>query len=278
MKGFFHRPFLPMKSRKILFAIFFTSLFSFLLCPPPSSFALDKPFDHSTWDAFLKKFVNEKGEVDYAGIKKDPKLLNDYLARLAAIDLGDFNFNWPREEKLALWLNAYHAGVISVIVKYYPVKSIQDIPGVWNAASIEVAMKNHTLNDIRAGDLIGVFHDEKIHTVLACGAKSCPKLRNEAYTGQKVDGQLFLATRAFVNDPDRNRIIPGEKKSSFPEFSNGTPKIFSWILERWKKSTNFPRKRPLCFPSSRIIWTIHRRSSIWKTGIIRLNIFPSIGV
>ena len=187
------------------------ALFLSFLFPQPTQ-ALDKPFDHSVWDAFLKKFVNDDGQVDYAGVQKDPKLLNEYLAQLAAIDLGDFTYNWPREEKLAVWMNAYHAGIISIIARHYPVKSIQDIPGVWNAASTPVAMKNHTLNDIRASNLISVYRDEKIHTALACGAKSCPKLRNEAYTGPKVEGQLFLATRDFVNDSGRNKITPGERK------------------------------------------------------------------
>lgn len=198
-----------MKARTPFFFIFF--VFSLFTASLPLH-ALDKPFDHSSWDAFLKKFVNEEGEVDYAGVQKDPTLLNEYLAQIAAVDLGDFNFEWPREEKLALWMNAYHAGVISIIVQHYPVKSIQSIPGVWDAATVPVALKKHSLNDIRASNLLGVFRDEKIHTALACGAKSCPKLRNEAFTGQKVEGQLFLATKAFVNDPERNQIIPGEKK------------------------------------------------------------------
>lgn len=179
---------------------------------PPSAFALEKPYEHSTWDRFLKKFVNEAGELDYQAVKRDPQLLNSYLNQLARIDLRDFRFDWPREEKLALWLNAYHAGVVSAIVKHYPVKSMQSIPGIWDLTFIKVVSKNFSLNDIRNRQLLAVYRDEKIHMALACGAKSCPKFPREAYTGPRVEGQLFLATRAFVNDPDQNRIIPGEKK------------------------------------------------------------------
>lgn len=213
-----------MPSMKVRSLFFLSLLFFSLPIATPPLLALDKPFDHSSWDAFLKKFVNDEGEVDYAGIKKDPVLLNEYLAQIAAIDLGDFNDHWPREEKLALWLNAYHAGVISAIVQHYPVKSIQSIPGVWDAATVPVALKNHSLNDIREGGLLSVFRDEKIHTALACGAKGCPKLKSEAFTGQKVEGQLFLATKAFVNNPERNKIVPGEKKIILS-------RIFKWYAK-----------------------------------------------
>lgn len=201
-KSFFHfRPF-PL----ILSFTFYLLTFSF------SAFALDKPFDHSAWDTFLKRFVNEKGEVDYQGVLKEPELLEDYLKQLAVIDDYDLNYHWPREEKMALWINAYHAGVVKVLSEHYPVKSIQNIPSVWDTDAVQVAGKKFGLNTIRVKNLMSKFRDEKIHTALACGARGCPRLRRDAYTGPRIEGQLFLAAREFVNDAEFNQMIPGEKK------------------------------------------------------------------
>ncbi len=169
--------------------------------------------------------MNEKGEVNYQAVQKDPQLLNSYLKQVKrVVDL----VLWPREERLAFWINAYHAGVIHAIVQHYPIQSIQDIPGVWDSGDVvQVGFRGNTLNAIRFQQLIGAFRDEKIQTALACGAKSCPPLPREAYTGPQVEGQLFLAAQRFVNDPDRNKIIPGQKNI---ELSS----LFKWYATNFK--------------------------------------------
>ena len=192
--------------------------FTFLLCAP--AFALDKPFDHSTWDQFLKRFVNEDGEVDYRGVKQEPELLEQYLHRLASMDPADFP-EWPREEKIAVFLNAYHAAIVSVICRHYPVSSIQAIAGVWDVDTVRLADTPFSLNNIRIRELMGKYHDEKMHAALACGARGCPKLSRDAFTGPRVEGQLFLAARSFVNDMKFTRIVPGEKRI-------GLSRIYKW--------------------------------------------------
>ncbi len=182
----------------------------FLFLTPPAS-ALEKPFDHSAWDQFLKAYVNDKGQLNFQMAKKDPRLLTEYLQQLGAIPLEQFDASWPREERLAVWLNAYHAGVVRVILDHYPVRSIHDIPGVWDLPLVRIGKQSFSLNGIRSIQLIEIFRDEKIHVALACGARSCPRFRREAYTGPRAEGQLFLATREFVNAPEYNQITPGEK-------------------------------------------------------------------
>ncbi|MEI8378394.1 MAG: hypothetical protein WCF95_07650, partial [bacterium] len=98
-----------------------------LLCAFSSGLHAATALDSSAWDAFLKKNVNDKGEVDYQSIAKDPKDLNDCLERLMAVS-GSEMAAWPREETLAFWLNAYHAVLIRLVVENYPVSSVQKIP------------------------------------------------------------------------------------------------------------------------------------------------------
>ena len=194
--------------RSFYFLIFALSFFSFRSAP---ALALDQPFDHSAWDQFLKQFVNDKGEVNYQAAQKNPALLDDYLKQLSKINFREFFTNWPREEKLAVWLNAYHAGITQIILEHYPIKSINDIPGVWDLPIVKIGGQTFSLNQIRSRELIKVFRDEKIHFALSCAAESCPQLRREAFTGPRMEGQLFLAAREFVNNSQYNQITPGKK-------------------------------------------------------------------
>ncbi|MBI3307168.1 MAG: DUF547 domain-containing protein [Candidatus Omnitrophica bacterium] len=200
---------------------FVCALWFFFFSILPYGYCLDKSFDHSTWDQFLKKFVNENGDVDYSAVKADPALLNEYFRQLEDIDGEDFKANWPREERMAIFLNAYNAGIIRAITRVYPVPSVQSVPGVWENYDIKIAGHAFSLNNILVDGLIRTFRDEKIHLVLSAGAKSSPRLRAEAFTGPKVEGQLFVAVKEFVNNPKMNQITPGEKKIRISE-------LFKW--------------------------------------------------
>lgn len=203
--------------RIFLFFIFLVSVQSF------SVFAFEG-FDHSLWDSFLKEYVNENGDVDYRRVKENREILDDYLALLSTASLREVTHDWPREESLAFWLNAYNAAVIKAIVDHYPVKSIQEIPSVWSMTEVlHVGENAFSLNDIRATELLGVYHDEKIHLVLSCGAESCPKLKRKAFTGPEVEGMLFFTTREFVNNDECVDIVPGRKDIKIS-------KIFKWYM------------------------------------------------
>jgi len=201
-------------------------LFIFLFSGAVSVFALDKPFDHSIWERFLQTYVSADGEVDYLRVQKEPDLLNRYIQSIQDIEKNDFP-SWPREEKLALYLNLYHAAVISQIVRHYPVKTIQEIPGVWDLPAVKLGGNIFSLNHLRDNELIGQFRDEKIDAALFFGAKGAPRIRQEAFTGPKVEGQLYLAAREFVNDETRNPIQPGKKHLQIS-------RIFKWYAPNFK--------------------------------------------
>ncbi len=194
------------------------------------------PFDHSEWDQFLKKFVNEKGEVNYRAVKEDPELLNTYLEKIKSFPSSAF-LNWPREERIALLINVYNAGIIKAIVDHYPVKSVMNLPGGWEQAQVQIGssfarnrdaweQSSHvySLNQIEHGLLRRAFRDEKILFALSQGAKGSPPLSRDAFIGPKLEGQLYLVTRRFVNDSSRNHIEPGQKKIV-------VARVFQWCSE-----------------------------------------------
>ncbi|HTL47483.1 MAG TPA: DUF547 domain-containing protein [Verrucomicrobiae bacterium] len=198
-----------------------------LISPAASADRLTKPFDHSAWDELLKKFVSPEGSVNYEGIKADPTLLNTYLNSVAALNSKEFTEFWPREEKLALILNLYHAAIMKHVIEHYPIKSLQDIPGVWDIPVVHLGKFRLSINQLRDTYLIQTFRDEKIEAALSCGAKSCPRLQREAFTGPRVEGQLYLAARNFVNDSSLNIVVPGKKEIKLS-------RIFKWYAGNFR--------------------------------------------
>jgi hypothetical protein len=200
-------------------------LFSFFLLLSISLQALaappEKPYDHSTWDQFLKKYVNEEGDINYTAVKQDPALLNQYLDQLRQLPWYTLR-EWPREELMALWINAYHAGLVKNVLKYYPIKNVHEAPGFWEEDVLNVGQRFFSLNEVRTYYLLGAYRDSKIHTYLSYAAKSGPVLSRDALTGPTVEGKLFQAARRFANDSIRNQIKPGEKNIRIS-------KIFEWF-------------------------------------------------
>ncbi len=175
-----------------------------------------EPVSHTRWDILLKKHVNEKGLVDYKGFQKDSALLNEYLDLLS--NSAPNKNTWTQDEQLAYWINAYNAFTIALILDHYPVGSIKDIGSrplitfvnsPWDIKFIEIGGKKFDLNNIEHGIIRKDFDDPRIHFALVCAAKSCPELRNEAYTGDQLNSQLEEETIAFINNSSRN-FISGE--------------------------------------------------------------------
>jgi hypothetical protein len=183
------------------------------------------PVSHAAWDGLLKKHVSAQGVVNYRGFIRDSVALNQYLAQLSS-SAGQEK-SGSREDQLAYWINAYNAYTIQLIIRHYPLKSINDIskPGIkspWDIPFIPGNGTKLTLNDIEHTILRRKFAEPRIHFAIVCASQSCPKLSNEAFTGDHLNEQLERATRDFLNDPSRNRITERQAQLS---------QIFNWFKD-----------------------------------------------
>jgi len=166
-------------------------------------------FDHSAFDALLRKYVDADGWVDYAGLKRESARLRAYIDALAAAPFGKLG----RDEKLALLINAYNAFTLQLILEHYPLKSIRDIPAArrWNDVRWKIGPLTVSLDQIEHEQIRPKFREPRIHFALVCAAVGCPKLRNEAYTAARLDAQLddqmryaHTHDRWFHYDPQQN--------------------------------------------------------------------------
>ena len=195
-----------------------------------------EPLDHSSFDLMLRKYVDEEGFVDYKRWQQNRKDLSAYLENLTTNPPNDKR--WSREEKLAYWINLYNAFTIDLILEYYPVKSIKDIgssiqvPFVntpWDIKLIVIGKEKYDLNNIEHNILRKIFNEPRIHFAINCASYSCPKLRREAFTAEKLEEQLEEQAREFLNDPKRNNITEEKAEVS---------KIFQWFGGDFKKETS----------------------------------------
>ncbi len=178
--------------------------------------------DHSLWDQLLKKHVSKDGWVDYKGFNEDKKDLKEYLSYLGS---HRPYASWEVQELLAYYINLYNAATVNQILENYPVESIKDISGVWTKGHVRIWDRYLSLGGIENG-ILRKMNEPRIHFAINCASISCPKLLNEAYSPYKINEQLDLVTREFINS-DKNDI-----SSTQPKLSS----IFDWYQKDYKVS------------------------------------------
>ncbi|MCJ8343944.1 DUF547 domain-containing protein [bacterium] len=188
-------------------------------------------FSHDLLEKVYQKYV-KNGHVNYSSLSKDSKDLDEYIKLLAFVDLSPMS----RNEKLAFYINAYNAYTLQVIVQNYPLKvtnrnapkkSILQIPRVWDEYKTVVADETLSLNQIEH-QKIRKFQDPRVHFLMVCAAKSCPKLPSVAFTKENIEENLEKSTKEFLNDSSKVHYCENcdEIKLS---------KIFEWFPHDFKK-------------------------------------------
>ena len=177
---------------------------------------------HGDWDDLLRRHV--RGDrIDYDGFQRDRSQLRRYLDSLRDLGLPS------RNDEIALWINAYNAATIDLVVRERiarggRLRSIKDIPAPWSRPRWRIAGAERSLDDMEHEILRKRFREPRVHFALVCASRSCPALRPTAYRGAFLDAQLDSAARAFVRDPALNRFEP----------TDGTiriSKIFDWYAK-----------------------------------------------
>ena len=86
-----------------------------------------------------------------------------------------------------------------------------------------VAGKKRTLNEIEH-EILRKMGEPRIHVAIVCASVSCPDLRAEAYTVEKLDSQLDDQLTLFLANPKKGLHID---KKGYLYMSS----IFKWFAE-----------------------------------------------
>lgn len=208
------------KPRVIFFVIVLFVLFTMFLGQASAAGNID----HAIYDAMLKKYVSD-GMVDYLKWKKNGLVtFEQYINSLEKVSLTNLNEN----EQKAFWINAYNALTMYATLKHIPtngllarVFSVRMVSGFFDKITYTAAGETLTLNDIETKKLRQTFHDPRIHFVIVCASRSCPKIQDTVFKEAGLEERLDSAARNFIQDTTRNRL---DQKNNVLYLSE----IFKW--------------------------------------------------
>jgi len=179
---------------------------------------------HAPWDGLVRSFVHD-GVVDYGCMKAHEAQLDRYLALLAVIHPERLN----RAQRLALWINAYNAFTVKLILRRYPeIRSIKEIPRRWKLRDWVVGGKRYSLDEIENEVLRARFREARIHFAINCASKSCPDLASAAYVAAHLDTQLDAACRRFLAHPAKGAQV-ARKQGLF----GASEKLYLSAIFKW---------------------------------------------
>jgi len=189
---------------------------------PPKPKPLIKVSFHDKCAGILNTFVNNKGMVNYKKLRYKKPDLNKLLDEFAKLDSNEYNA-WPKEDKIAFWLNAYNIKMLKIIVDNYPIKSyrlLRPFPG-WGPNSIRhinkriggigkqkfiVMGEEFTLLKVEQRFFRKQFDEPRLFFAICDASLSSPPLRKEPYRGEELDKQLEDQVKRFLSSPQGFRI------------------------------------------------------------------------
>lgn len=189
-----------------------------------------QPFGYQDYEDTLNTYVNDQGLVAYAQLQQNREALDRFNGAIAVVDPDTYQA-WSEAEQIAFLINAYNSFTLQSIIEQNPLKaSIRDIPGVWKLNRFAIAGEEKTLDNIEHDTLRVDFNEPRIHAALVCAAMSCPPLRTEPFTGEKLDQQLDQQVKAWLSNPTIGLRIDRQQGRVY------LSKIFDWFGDDWKPS------------------------------------------
>lgn len=188
-------------------------------------------FDFSDWDVLIKKHVTPEtlegvplNAFDYVNLKKDP-LFSGLISRLDSYSLKSLESD---ESRLTFWINVYNILAAKMITDHYPIESIKDVgsvfKSVWKRPAGKVGGKERTLDGIEH-EIIRKMNDPRIHAAIVCASVSCPDIRLEAYTVEKLNDQLDDQMKMFLRSREKGMTLDEKKNRVY------LSSIFKWFAE-----------------------------------------------
>jgi hypothetical protein len=186
------------------------------------------------WNRVLAAYYNPRTGFDYKALKaRDAAALQAVRQQLGRVNVAALN---PKQQ-LAHWINVYNVNTVATIVEGYPTDSIRDLStdpiirlNVFKKERVPVGNAKLSLDAVENEKIRAGFRDARIHFAINCAAKSCPPIRQTAFTGETLDAQLDEQARAFLNGPHGARF---EKDGDTLVIH--TTKIMDWFGDDFDK-------------------------------------------
>lgn len=161
--------------------------------------------DYAVWTQVLRTHYDRIEGMDYEGLaNKDWSTMKQVVQSMAHVDANRLT----RDEQLAYYINLYNATVVNLLMENRQVSSIRDLStdpiirfNIFKKDLVQMRGQIISLKRLEDEFIRVRFKDPRIHFAINCGARSCPPIRLEAYTGAGLQAQLDDQTKAFFTHP-----------------------------------------------------------------------------
>lgn len=219
--------------------------------------AISGPLDdlQGPWSEILA--ANVKGDrVDYAGVLKEKAKFEGYLKALADLDSNTVNAA-SKEERSALYINAYNAAVFQLILKNPSKGSVAQMPGdVTGANIVMVAAESLAVADIARKKLFAANPDPRLWSLLCDGSLGAAPILNQAVLSSNLDALADERTKLWLADTSRNKIdakqtklaqIPFDFFRFKPEFKGFSGGMQGFVKKYAPGEVDLDKNRPTFF-------------------------------
>lgn len=179
---------------------------------------------HEKCAEIFKGFVNERGMVNYEELRRKRLELRAVLDQYSNPGRKEYE-SWSTPDKIAFWINVYNLQKLSIVADNYPIEPPSRILTVYwgpsNIRHIEQKIVRHkflvmdeefTFPAIEKRFFRGEFREPRVFFALSSACRSSPPLRNEPYSGRKLDEQLDGQVSRFLSNPLGFRIDREKQK------------------------------------------------------------------
>jgi hypothetical protein len=186
--------------------------------PPPNTPARPGVDPEKAWANHLARFVDAQGRMDYAGMARDPADLNTYLDSIARVSPESAPAQYPSpESKLAYYINAYNALAMYDVLKSNLPPNLNDVKVTFFYKNrFELGGRYISLYALE-NQIIRPMGDPRVHVVLNCMARGCPRLPQEPFRSETLNAQLDAQAREFFNAPRHVELQPEAKTVRFSQ-------------------------------------------------------------
>jgi len=215
---------------------------------------------HDKCADILRLVVDKNGMVAYRKLKLKRADLEGILDEFATLDRKVYE-TWPRNDKIAFWINAYNIQMLRIIADNYPIKTSKFALMFWPPTSIRhidptnkigvskwdkykflVMDEEFTLAGIEQDIFREKFKDPRVFLALTHATLSGPPLSDAPYYGETLQIQLDDQVKRFLANPKAFKI--DRQKSTVYISAMFDPKMYGKdFIEKYGTEKKFKQQK-----------------------------------
>lgn len=171
-----------------------------------------KKFDYASYERLLAAYVDERGLVDYPGLKRNLGDVDLFYQQIGSYSPDSHPQLFVDEAaRLAYWINSYNFTTIKGVLHNYPIDSVAEVPppallfffpgksGFFFFQRFTYGGVETSLYYLENKIIRERFADPRYHFGLNCASSSCPQLPRVPFYPDRLEEQLEKETVKFIN-------------------------------------------------------------------------------